>query len=461
MTVAPRPASGPVPRDPDVLVVGGGIVGLFCAYHLRRGGRSVVVVERGAVGGPQSCSHGNTGFVGTTGAIPLAEPGVVAQGLRWLLRPDSPFHVKPRWDAELWAWLLHFRRACDAATARAGFETLLEMKKRSLSAFRDLCGAGGLAETFRDGGKIIAFDTPEGFAKAAGAARASIDRGVPLRILSPDDVRALDPGADFEISGALHNADDACLQPSAFLVRFATMLAGMGVHLVTGAEVGRLVRARERLDTVHTSVGDFAPREVVIAAGVWSGGCARDLGLRLALQPAKGYAVTVKRTARAPSIPVLLAEGKVAVAPGPETLRLGGQMELGSLDDRTARHRISSLLATAKRSLPGLADAEVIDVWSGFRPCSPDGLPFIGRPAGLRNVTVASGGGHIGMGLAPTTGRLVSQIVDGERPEMDIAPFRLDRFAFGWRLLSGRPRRPPLSGSRSRTARVSTGSDAP
>src|SRR5215472_10681902 len=148
--------------DPDVLVIGGGVVGLCCAYHLRRGGASVVVVERGAVGGPESCSYGNTGFVGTQSA-PLAEPGVLDLGIRWLSSPSSPFHVQVRPDPDLRRWLWHFRAACTEEAARSGAVLLEEMKRRSQEILRELCAGGGLASTCSAGGILVAYRTPRAF----------------------------------------------------------------------------------------------------------------------------------------------------------------------------------------------------------------------------------------------------------------------------------------------------------
>lgn len=418
-------------QDPDVLIVGGGIVGLFCAYFLRLRGMSVAVLERGAIGGPQSCSYGNTGFVGTTGAMPLAEPGVFAQGLRWLLRPDSPFHVRPRLDGALAAWLLHFRRASTASRAAAGFRVLLEMKKRSLATFGELGALAELAPAYRADGKLIVFNTQQGFDKACKAAELPLAHGVPLRILSPAETRALEPRTRFEIRGAILNGEDGDLAAPDYVVRFARMLAGMGVDLYPRTEVTGFETVGREVTLVRTGRGGFRPREIVVAAGTWSADCVRALGIPLVMQPAKGYSITVSAPRNGPRLPVLLGEGKVAIAPLGDRLRFGGTLELVGMDEAVSPRRVAGIERTVRSYLPDLEWTAVEEVWSGFRPCTPDGIPYIGRADACRNVLLACGHGHVGMGLAPVTGKLVSQVVAGATPDMDLAPFRLDRF--GWR----------------------------
>ncbi|OUC98777.1 FAD-dependent oxidoreductase [Streptosporangium minutum] len=428
MSAMPPPPAEPLLHDPDVLVIGGGIVGLFCAYHLRLGGSSVTVVERGPVGGPQSCSYGNTGFVGTQGAAPLAEPGVPAQGLRWLLNPESPFSIRPRWDGELLRWLWHFRRACNDEDANAAFRVLVDMKKRSLEILRELCAAGDLASAFTAQGMVLAFRTPEGFEKGCRSVPQAVENGVPLRVLGPGELRALEPDAEFDVCGALYNEEGAYLQVPGFVVEFARMLRGMGVEIRERTEVVGFEVAGRTVERVRTTRGDLRPHETVIAAGTWSAECARKLDVGLTLQPAKGYSVTVKAPRNAPRRPALLSEGKVALMPLGERLRFGGTLELAGMDGTISRRRVDGILRTVRSYLPELEITETLETWSGFRPCTPDSLPFVGRAESYRNLSVACGHGHIGMGLAPAGGRLLAQIIAGERPDMDPAPFRVGRY---------------------------------
>ena len=422
------PAAPAARSDPEVLVIGGGIVGLFCAYFLRQRGATVTVIERGEVGGPGSCSYGNTGFVGTQGSAPLAEPGVLTQGVRWLTDPESPFYIRPRLDPELVSWLWHFRRFCNERSAQAVFRVLLAMKKRSLEILTGLCASESLAATFTAPGIVVACKTPEGFEKARRSVPQAVALGVPLRVLQPGELAALEPETEFDISGALINAEGAALHVPAFLCEFARRLTGMGVVIHPGTEAVGFEVAGRRVTKVITTRGDFTPAEVVVAAGAWSPAAARKLGIGLVMQPAKGYSITVRAPSGGPRLPIILSEGKVAVMPLGDRLRFGGTLELSGLDGAVSQRRLDGIRRTVQNYLPRLESTETIETWSGLRPCTPDSVPFIGRTDRYGNVSIACGHGYIGMGLAPGTGELIAQIISGEQPDTDPEPFRIDRF---------------------------------
>ncbi|SBT40389.1 NAD(P)/FAD-dependent oxidoreductase [Micromonospora auratinigra] len=424
-------ATTPTRHDPDVLVIGAGVVGLFCAWFLREAGHTVTVVDRHEVGDPAACSAGNTGFVGTQGSAPLAEPGVPARGLRWLLNPESPFHVTPRLDGELLSWLWHFRRHCTERHARAGFEVLLALKQRSLAVLREVCAEGELAGTLTARGMVLACHTPEGYAAARRTVDTAVAHGVPLRELGLDELARLEPGVEFDLAGALLNEEGAALRVPAFLVGLADALRQRGVEVLGGVDVRDFEVVDRQLRAVRTGGGELRPAEVVIAAGVWSTGLARALGVGLPLQPAKGYTVTVPAGPGSPTLPMLLSEGKVAVLPMGDQIRIGGTLELSGLDASVSARRVDGILRTARTYLPGLDTDRRLDVWTGLRPCTPDSLPLIGRLGAYRNVSVATGHGHIGMGLAPAGGRLLAQLVTGKDPDMPLETFAPDRFRVG------------------------------
>ncbi|MEV6773537.1 FAD-dependent oxidoreductase [Nocardia sp. NPDC051030] len=415
-------------EDPDVVVIGGGVVGLFCAYQLRRSGATVTVLERGALGGPQSCSSGNTGFVGTHGAAPLAEPGMLALAVPGATEPDAPWYIEPSTDPGRRRWLEHFQRACTAEAAAAGFRTLIEMKKRSLEILRDLCASESLAASLESPGIVLAFKTMEGFDDARRAVARTVAGGVPLRVLRSSDLDELEPKTKFDIHGALYNPEGAYLHVPEFIREFGRVLRDSGVEIhehtaVTGFEI------RERkIVRLSTTRGDLRPGKVVIAAGAWSAECARMAGIDLLLQPIKGHSVTVPMPPGAPSRPVLLSEARVAMVPLGDRLRIGGQLELAGMNTSVSERRIQALLRTVRDYLPDLEQPPILESWSGLRPCTPDSLPLIGPAGDLRNLLIAAGHGHIGLGLAAATGELVTDLLTGEHPLTDPIPLRPNRF---------------------------------
>ncbi|MEC3956402.1 FAD-dependent oxidoreductase [Nocardia sp. CDC153] len=415
--------------DPDVVIIGGGIVGLFCAQQLRRRGAAVTVLERGRLGGPQSCSSGNTGFVGTHGAAPLAEPGMLGLAVPGATDPDSPWYIEPRQDADLTRWLAHFRRACSADAAVDGFRALIGMKKRSLAILLELCGASEeLAALLESPGIVLAFKTAQGFAEASRAVARTVAGGVPLRALGPGELDELAPKTTFDIHGALYNPEGAYLHVPEFVLAFARVLRESGVEIHEHTEVTDFGVQDRNIVRLGTTRGELRPATVVIAAGAWSTECARIAGVDLLLQPIKGHSLTVAAPPSAPGLPVLLSEARVAMVPLGDRLRIGGQLELSGMSDTVSERRIRALLTAVREYLPAFEESPTLQTWSGLRPCTPDSLPLVGPAGELRNLLVAAGHGHIGMGLAPATGELVSQLLAGEYPITDPIPLRPNRF---------------------------------
>ncbi|GAA2720816.1 NAD(P)/FAD-dependent oxidoreductase [Actinocorallia aurantiaca] len=404
-------------NDLDVLVVGGGAAGLFTAHQLRRRGARVTVVERGPIGGDQSCSAGNTGFAGTQGSAPLAVPG--AGSLRRLLDPAGSPHLRPRPDPGLWRWVRDFRRACTEEAASTSSRVLYALKKHSLALLAELDSAH-----FHAPGIVLAYRSPEGFERAAAAAARS---PVPLRVLFPAELAELEPDTEFAVAGALYNEEGAYLEVPRFLHAFARDLAEDGVEILDRTEVTGFELSGGKVVSVRVPGRELRPGTVVLAAGSWTASLARLLGQRIALQPVKGYSVTVKTPPGAPRLPVLLPEGPVAVSPLDGELRFAGSLELTGMDRRIVPRRVAAMLAPVRSCLPALDLTGEQRVWAGLRPCAPDGLPYVGPAPAVDNLFLCCGHGHIGMGLAPSTGRLLAQLLTGERPDLDLRPFRIDR----------------------------------
>ncbi|MBI2191199.1 MAG: FAD-dependent oxidoreductase [Planctomycetes bacterium] len=413
-------------RSVDVLVIGGGVVGVCAAYYLRQRGREVTLVEKGEV--CSGCSYGNAGLIVPSHSVPLAAPGVMAKGLRWMFNPDSPFYIKPRLDVELLAWLWKFRGACRADAARRAMPFLRDLSRASLELYKELAKLDGLQFDFERKGLLGLYRTEKALKEGADEARMLDGIGIPSKILSPAEIRQIEPGLDTPAIGAVYYPEDAHLAPARFVKGLSHVAGEMGVTLRPGTEVLGFEWEGRSMTRVRTTRGSFRPREVVLACGSWSPGLARGLRLKLPIQPAKGYSVTVRRPAACPDTPLLLAEAKVGVTPMGENLRFAGTLELAGMDFSITERRVQAILRAVPLYLPGLGSLELVEIWRGLRPCTPDGLPFIGRPGAYDNLVVAAGHAMIGVSLGPATGKLVSQIATGEPPLADLTLVRPDRF---------------------------------
>jgi D-amino-acid dehydrogenase len=386
----------------------------------------VTVVEQGEVAA--GSSYGNAGLVVPSHSIPLAAPGVLRKGLAWLADPESPFYIKPRPDPALLRWLWRFRGACTAAHVQRALPLLRDLSYASLALFRELAAADGLDFGFRQDGVLAVYRTPAGLAEGLHEAEVLTGAGLPAKGLDAAAARALEPALAPRVVGGVLFGDDAHLVPDRFVRGLARAAASAGVRFRTQTEVLGFRTTGRRVVAVETTRGDLTPDQVVLAAGAWSAAVAHGLGLRLPIQPAKGYSVTYERPPDSPRLPLVCGEARVAITPMDDTLRFAGTLELAGLDFSINRRRVGAIVRGAGGYLAGGAPPTVREIWRGLRPCTPDGLPIIGRPASIANVIVASGHAMIGVSLGPVTGKLVAQLVTGEPPLADLTLLRPDRF---------------------------------
>ena len=412
-----------------VVVIGAGVIGLCSALYCAQRGWRVTLLEQQPEA-RDGCSFGNTGLVVPSHFVPLAAPGVLGQGLKWLRDPGSPFYLKPRASWNLIDWGLRFWRAANAGHVRRAAPLLRDLSLASRACYEELSAADN---DFQLAGKgvLVLCKTPRALDEEAEVANHAAALGLRAEVLDPAAAAALDPGIRIDVAGAVHFPQDCNLVPERLIAGLQSRLAAHDVHFSWNTEVHGWRVDGDRIAAVTLSAGEeMAADAFVLAAGAWSSGLARGLGLRIPLQAGKGYSVTLAHPRQSPRMCALLAEARVAVSPMGGALRFGGTMEFVGLDDSVSPIRVRSIVDAVPRYYPDFLPADFANIrpWRGLRPCSPDGLPYIGRTARFPNLSIATGHAMLGITLGPITGRLIAQVLSGERPELDLTLLSPDRY---------------------------------
>jgi D-amino-acid dehydrogenase len=410
----------------DVVVIGAGIVGLSTAYYLTRAGLSVTVIDEGLPASAR-CSNGNAGMIVPSHFVPLAAPGMVEYGLKMLPNKRSPFGVKIRPDHRLIDWGLKFMRSCTTEHVDSCVHLLRDLNLRS----RDLYIA---MDEDLDGGFDLSLRGLTRFCKTESAlhhefafADRAVGLGVPAVKLDKTQVQALDPPLDLDVAGGVYFPKDAHLSPDKLLGKLTNYLTKHGVKFLWNTRVSALKSVGSVVDVV-TNDSSISAEKAIIAGGTWSPHLTEPLGVRMPMQGCKGYSLIVDHPVQLPEICSILVEARVAVTPMGGRLRIGGTMDIAGDDLTVNQNRVDGIRASVQEFFPAYRGKleQLAPVWSGLRPCSPDGLPYIGSISD--NVVVATGHSMMGLSLGPVTGELVADIVTGKEPRFETSQLKPDRW---------------------------------
>lgn len=399
-----------------VIVVGAGVAGLATAYYLKKRGAEVTVCEKGD--GTDNCSYGNAGLIAPRHVIPLASPGVISQGLRWMFKKESPFYIKPRLNKELISWSLKFRRASTAAHVEQAGPVLRDMLVRNQDLLMSLEKEEAMDFGFQKNGHLTLCETQKGLDKSAESAQIAQNLDVPAEVLTAAEVGELEPNIKMDIQGAVYYPNDAHLHPGLLMQQFKLVLEKQGVHFVLNTKITGIKEKPEGIIEVKSSDSQvFSGTDVVLCCGAWTAELTSRLKFNLPLQAGKGYSITLKKPSDLPRINMLLAEKKVAITPMVNNLRFAGTMEIVGLNRHITPAKVSALKKSILQFFPdySIHDLENQEVWVGLRPCSADGLPYVGKINTRKNIYVCSGHSMVGMSLGFTSGEIVSQLItDGK-----------------------------------------------
>ncbi len=412
-------------RCQDV-VIGGGAIGVSCAEALATAGRDVVLLEQHAMA--SGCSHGNAGWVTPCHSLPIPGPGLVRQSLRWMLRSDSPLYIKPSLRPSLLGWLWRFYRHCNEKRQRQGLAAVAALNRDVVSMTGDLVERYSLDCEYQPRGLHYAFLSEPGFQKGRRECRLLNEHEIPGEELSAEELLAREPALTRDVVGGVFYPAEADFVPDRFVEQLAAQLPGLGVDVRTGCRVTGWRLSGRKIEQIETAGGPLVPETVILAAGAWTGRLARQLGIRLPMEPAKGYSITLDPQAGLPTRPLNVSESKFGVTPWEGGVRLAGTLELAGLQREINQARVEAIVRSAREALPGFSATGVQEVWTGMRPLAADGLPIIGKSLRCSNLVMATAHGMLGLTQAAITGRLVSDITTGRSPTLDPVPFSPDRF---------------------------------
>ncbi len=417
--------------ESSVLVIGGGVIGASCAYYLARDGRDVTLVEReDAICPVGASSYANAGLVMPSDPYPLPSPGILGQGMKWLLDSSSPLYIKPRPSPALVRWLLGFAAASREGPMRRGMPVLRALGVEGLRAFDEICASGTLDAGYKHTG-ILSLYLTQGALEGAAAGAASLKEsfGVEADVWDAAAVHERVPAALAGVAGGVFTAEDGHVDPCKLTRGLARLAEEKGATVLTATEAIGLSRQGRRVTGVMTTRGLMRADTVVLSAGVWSRRLARGLRLSLPVEPAKGYSITVPRPEGVPAdLALYLPEGHACVTPFGDGLRFAGTLELSGMNDRVLTNRVAAIRRGAGRYFAGVETAPPVALWRGLRPMTPDGLPMVGRAAAYDNLVVATGHNMNGIMYGPVTGKLVAEVVGGRRPSVDLDLLKPDRF---------------------------------
>jgi D-amino-acid dehydrogenase len=414
-----------------VVIIGGGIIGLSSAFYLQKSGWDVTVLDKGDFS--DNCSYGNCGYICPSHFIPLATPGIVKQGLKWMWNSKSPFYVQPRLDWNLINWGLKFIRSATKNHVETAAVPLRDIAIISKKEYESWLSLPGFDFAYENKGLLEIFQTDVGAEHAKHTVEKAHELGLnDTELLSKDALQALEPHTRINGMGAILFNCDAHCYPNKLMQNLIAYLKQQGAKLVPNQEVIHFEKAGGSIKKIITADTAYEADEIIIATGSWSRQTAKLLAVKIPLMPGRGYSVTLENSPYKVNYPAVLLEGRAAITPmDGNKIRFGGTMEITSHKTPPRMNRVQGILDAVQRFYPdftvNLPPKEKI--WYGYRPCSADGLPYIGRVKKYNNLVMATGHSMLGLSLGAGTGKLVDEIIAGQKTSIEVSSFDPNRFS--------------------------------
>lgn len=411
------------------VIVGAGIIGLSTAYYLQKSGWQVTVLEKND--GTDNCSFGNAGMIVPSHFTPLASPGIVARGIRWMFDSKSPFYVKPSLSRTFIQWGYHFIRSANRKNVEHGAPYLRDLSLLSHALYKELSTSPDFDFSLEEKGILMYFKTQKTAEEEIRTAELARTLGLDAETLTKAQVERLEPGVGLNILGAVHYHCDAHLYPNKLMARLKKCITNNGGVLLTEEPVLSMKFEQGAIKIIKTKKNDYAGDVFILAGGSWLPELAGMAGLNIPLMPGKGYSVTENNPAFRLNFPAILCEARVAITPMNGLMRYGGTMEIASVNHHINRKRVEGILEAVPKYFSNLQPKmpDIKEIWYGFRPCSPDGLPYIGPVKKIKNLMIAGGHSMMGLGLGPATGKVISEMCNHQKTSVETDAFDPERFS--------------------------------
>ncbi|MCD8416466.1 FAD-dependent oxidoreductase [Tenacibaculum finnmarkense genomovar finnmarkense] len=412
----------------EVVIIGGGIIGLCSAYYLQKEGHKVTVIDKSDFS--SGASYVNAGYITPSHIISLAAPGMINKGIKWMFDSESPFSVKPRLDYDFLKWTWLFKKASTNKKVESSIKTIKDINLLSRELYEDIKASNDFDFFYQHKGLLMCYQTDKAGQEEWKTGERAIQEGLKVENLTKEQALKIEPNAGLNIKGAVYYHSDSHMTPNEFMPQLKRYLEKKGVAILANEEVLDINVLNDKVTSLRTNKQELKADEIVVATGSWSQILVKKLNANIPIQAGKGYRINVAKDTGI-TVPAILIEAKIAVTPMNGFTRFAGTMEVDKINNKINKVRVNAIAKASENFYKGLKidQKEIDDIACGLRPCSPDGLPYIGRLSKIKNVTVATGHAMMGWSLGPATGKLVSEVISDKKTSLDLNPFHVERYS--------------------------------
>lgn len=408
----------------DVVVIGAGVIGVCCAVKLAERGLSVIVVDRHPP--CEGASFGNAGVISPWSCVPQSVPGLWRKLPKWVMDPEGPVFIRKKYLASFMPWAVRFLAAGKGKKVDHIGDAMMNLSRNSPSHYRELLQGTSALELVVDSSYVFIYKKAEQANLDHFGWHMRLKRNVPVSLIGAAELRDLEPDISPAFQAAILIREQArALNPSAIGKAIAQKAIDSGVSFIQ-AETKSLQKLH---DGWEADCGDkkYIGKNLVLAAGVWSATLLKPFGYHLPLQAERGYHLLCRNPGVTINHSIMDAEYMCVASQMDAGVRIAGTAEFAGIEPPPDNRRAFVFKKMVKNAFPKI-NTEEVEPWMGRRPTFPDSLPCIGPLNGLKNVFAAFGHSHYGLSQAPATGQIIADCITGKEPELELAPYRIDRF---------------------------------